>query len=65
MDKIKVCAYGRVSTDSEDQANSFTNQREHFESKYSDSDKYEFVAFYGDEGKSGTSTKNNKSSAAP
>lgn len=52
--KIKVCAYGRVSSDTVIQENSFMNQKLHYESKYISSEDYEFVGFYGDEGKTGT-----------
>ena len=55
--KKKVAAYARVSTDMEDQKNSFKAQLEEYESRISKNPDWEFVELYSDEGISGTSTK--------
>lgn len=55
MEKIKVCAYTRVSTNSRDQENSFENQKTYFEREISKSDKYELTKIYADKGLTGTS----------
>jgi DNA invertase Pin-like site-specific DNA recombinase len=55
--KRKVCAYARVSTDLEDQKNSFNAQLEEYESRISKNPDWEFVGLYSDEGISGTSIK--------
>ena len=51
--KIKICAYCRVSTDKNDQANSLENQIKFFEN-------YNITKLYIDEGISGTAVKNRK-----
>ena len=54
-EKLKVCAYCRVSTEEETQLNSFKNQKEYYE-KYINSNKdWELVGIYSDFGISGTS----------
>lgn len=53
----KVCAYARVSTDSEDQLNSFNAQKTEYEKKIRDNKDWDFVRLYADEGISGTSIK--------
>lgn len=50
---MKVAAYCRVSTNSEDQENSFENQKQYFESKIIE-DGDDLVAVYADQGISGT-----------
>ena len=55
--KKKVAAYARVSTDMEDQKNSFKAQLEEYESRIGKNPDWEFVELYSDEGISGTSTK--------
>ena len=55
--KKKVCAYARVSTDSEDQLNSFNAQKTEYEKKIRDNEDWDFVRLYADEGISGTSIK--------
>lgn len=52
-DKIKVCAYARVSTNSQDQNNSYENQKSYFERELSKNENYEFVGIYADRGISG------------
>ena len=56
--KLKVAGYARVSTDLEDQKNSFEFQKEEFETRIKQNPDWEFVDMYSDEGISGTSTKN-------
>ena len=58
--KIKVCGYARVSTDLEDQKNSFEFQKEEFETRIKENPDWEFVGMYSDEGISGTSTTKRK-----
>ena len=55
---LRVAAYCRVSTDSDDQINSFTAQNSHYMEMISAHDRWELVDIYADEGISGTSTKN-------
>ena len=51
--KIRVCAYCRVSTESEDQENSLENQKAHYEELIKRNPEYEFVKIYYDFGVSG------------
>lgn len=51
----RVAAYCRVSSDSEDQVNSFLNQVRYYTDFISTSDKMELVDIYADEGITGTS----------
>lgn len=55
--KIKVAAYCRVSTDSDEQATSYEAQVEHYTKFISDNPKWEFARIYADDGISGTNTK--------
>lgn len=55
--KLKVAAYCRVSTDSDDQANSLENQRLFFNSYIKNNKDWHFVEVYYDEGITGTSTQ--------
>lgn len=52
--RLKVAAYARVSTDSEDQLNSFNAQRSEFEKRITSNPDWEFVEMYADEGITGT-----------
>ena len=52
--KLKVAAYARVSTDSEDQLNSFNAQKNEFERRIISNPDWEFVGMYADEGITGT-----------
>lgn len=52
--KIRVAAYCRVSTDSEDQLNSFMAQMRHYEKCLSESETETLVSVYADEGITGT-----------
>ncbi|MBQ6855508.1 MAG: recombinase family protein, partial [Lachnospiraceae bacterium] len=54
---IKVASYCRVSTDREDQANSFESQRRYFREYIARHPEWELWKVYADEGISGTSTK--------
>ena len=55
--KRKVCAYARVSTDLEDQKNSFNAQLDEYQTRISSNPNWEFVKLYSDEGITGTSMK--------
>ena len=54
---IRVCAYCRVSTDSDEQLSSFELQKQHYEQLASKHLNWELLHIYADEGISGTSTK--------
>ena len=54
---LRVAAYCRVSTDSDDQINSFTAQNNHYTEMITAHDRWELVDIYADEGITGTSTK--------
>ncbi|MCI1693310.1 recombinase family protein [Aneurinibacillus aneurinilyticus] len=56
--KKRVCAYCRVSTDSEEQKESYENQLNHYTRYIQSNPDWEFVDIYADEGISGTNTKN-------
>lgn len=56
--KLKVAAYARVSTDLDDQRNSFEFQKEEFETRIKQNPDWEFVKMYADRGISGTQIKN-------
>jgi DNA invertase Pin-like site-specific DNA recombinase len=55
--KKRVCAYARVSTDTEDQLNSYNAQIQEYTSQIKENQDWEFVNMYADEGISGTGTK--------
>lgn len=55
--KTKVCAYARVSTDSDSQENSLENQVTTYESLIKSNLEYEFVGVYADQGITGFSEK--------
>ena len=54
---IRVAAYCRVSTDREDQANSFESQQRYFQAYIRRNPDWSLQRIYADEGLSGTSTK--------
>ncbi len=58
IQKKKVAAYCRVSTDSEEQKESYTNQVNHYTQYIQNNLEWEMVDIYADEGITGTSTKN-------
>lgn len=53
LNKLRVCAYCRVSTEEEEQANSLENQMEHYEEEIRSNPSYEFAGIYHDFGISG------------
>ena len=55
--KRKVAAYARVSTDHEEQQNSYETQLDYYTSLIRGHDDWVFVGMYSDEGVTGTSTK--------
>ena len=58
--KKRVAAYCRVSTDNEDQANSFESQQRYFRQYIERNPDWELYAIFADEGISGTNTKKRK-----
>lgn len=58
--KIRMAAYCRVSTDQDEQLNSFENQVEYYTRYINENPKYELAGIYADEGISGTNTKKRK-----
>ena len=57
---IYVAAYCRVSTEREDQANSFESQQRYFREYINRTDGWQLYKIYAEEGLSGTSTKKRK-----
>ena len=57
LKRLRVSAYGRVSTDSDEQIESYGAQLDHYSKHISQNPEWEFAGFYGDEARSGTSTK--------
>lgn len=55
--KLRVAAYCRVSTDSDEQATSYETQVEHYTSFIKKNPDWEFADIYADDGISGTNTK--------
>ena len=55
--KRKVAAYARVSTDHEDQLNSYEAQLDYYTNYIKGHDEWEVAGVYSDEGISGTSTR--------
>ena len=55
--KIRVAAYCRVSTKSDEQLNSYFNQISYYVAKIEENSEWEFVDIYADEGISGTKVK--------
>lgn len=55
--KLKVAAYCRVSTDSDEQATSCEAQMEHYTNYIKKNDEWEFAGIFADDGISGTNTK--------
>lgn len=58
--KKRVAAYCRVSTDNEDQANSFESQQRYFKQYIEHHPDWELYEIFADEGISGTNTKKRK-----
>jgi len=55
---VRVAAYARVSTDKDDQANSFESQVQYFSDYIQKQDGWKLVKVYADDGITGTNTKN-------
>lgn len=55
--KLRVAAYCRVSTDSDEQATSYETQMEHYTSYIQRNPEWEFSGIFADDGISGTNTK--------
>ena len=55
--KLRVAAYCRVSTDSEEQINSYKNQLAYYTEKITSKTEWKFAGIYADEGITGTSMK--------
>jgi len=55
--KKRVCAYCRVSTDSEEQQTSYSSQIKHYSTQIKSNHEWEFVGIYADEGITGTQVK--------
>ena len=56
--KLKVAAYCRVSTDSDEQSTSYEAQVEHYTNFIQKNEEWEFAGIFADDGISGTNTKN-------
>lgn len=54
VERVKVCAYCRVSTKEEQQLSSYENQIAYFQREFGDSEEYELTEIYMDRGTSGT-----------
>jgi site-specific DNA recombinase len=57
MPKLRVAAYCRVSTDSEEQATSYEAQIEHYTNYIKSNPEWELAGIFADEGITGTNTK--------
>lgn len=57
VEKLKVAAYCRVSTDSDEQALSYDAQVDHYTTYIQKNEHWEFAGIYADDGISGTNTK--------
>lgn len=55
--KLRVAAYARVSSDSEDQLNSFSIQVDYYTDYIQSKDEWEFAGVYADEAVTGTTTE--------
>lgn len=55
--KLRVAAYTRVSTSSDDQLNSFAAQNQYYTARIAENQNWELVDIYADEGISGTSIR--------
>lgn len=55
--KLRVAAYCRVSTDSDEQATSYDAQVEHYTDYIQKNPEWEFAGIFSDDGISGTYTK--------
>ena len=57
LEKLRVCAYARVSTDEEDQLNSFENQIDAYQTLINNNEEWQFSGMYADKGITGTQMK--------
>lgn len=57
LPKLRVAAYCRVSTDSEEQATSYEAQIEHYTNYIKSNSEWELAGIFADEGITGTNTK--------
>lgn len=57
-DKVRVCFYGRVSTQHEEQVNALSNQLQWYETILAEHPNWEKVNVYVDKGVTGTQAKN-------
>lgn len=55
-EKLRVCAYARVSSDSDDQLNSFVAQVDYYTELITGNEEWDLVDIYADEGITGTRT---------
>ena len=55
--KKRVCAYARVSTDDEDQINSYKAQIDEYTTRIKENKEWTFIGMFADQGISGTQTK--------
>ncbi len=55
--KKRVCAYARVSTDDEDQINSYKAQIDEYTTRIKENQEWTFIGMFADQGISGTQTK--------
>ena len=51
---LRVCAYARVSTEKEEQINSYNSQLKYYEEKIKSNSNWKYVGIYADEGTTGT-----------
>ena len=51
---LRVCAYARVSTEKEEQINSYNSQLKYYEEKIKANSDWKYVGIYADEGITGT-----------
>ena len=51
---LRVCAYARVSTEKEEQLNSYNSQLKYYEEKIKSNSEWQYVGIYADEGITGT-----------
>ena len=54
IERLRVAAYARVSTDNEEQLNSYESQKQYYREKILSNKNWDFVGIYADEGISGT-----------
>ncbi len=53
-ERLRVCAYARVSTDNEEQLNSYQSQLKYYDEKINSKSEWQFAGIYSDEAISGT-----------